>query len=255
MRAYRAMRHLLQRRGAAVAVLALSLAIVLTACGTKGYAPSLGAATHVALADTQTRQTIGDATLTPIYAMHATVYYKGQIIPTTGAQTPAQLRKGSCFGPVAASLTDGTPKGDAPAAIAQPAPSGGMYVALQTSADWYVTVLQRPNDATAPIAACGQPLSERRQYFDLYPPAVGNGGIAVGAALVEPIVATQVHIALQSERSPLSQWALHSGSCSGPVLGTTTSGADGFVFSVVGSDAWLTAQLANGTTACGQVKS
>ena len=255
MRVYSAASRVFRRPGAVVAGLALCLTIVLAACGTKGYAPPLGATTHATLADTQTRQTIGDATLTPIYALHATVYYRGQTIPTTGAQTPAQLRKGSCFGPVAAPLTDGTPKVDTSSANTQPVPSGGMDVALQSSPDWFITVLKRPNDATAPVVACGHPLSERRQYFDLYPPAVGNGGIALGAALVEPIVATQVHITLQSGTSAISQWTLHSGSCSGPVLDTNTYGTDGAVFSMVGGDAWLAAQLANGTSACGQVKS
>lgn len=257
MRVYSAISRLLHRRGATTigATLALSFATVLAACGTKGYAPPLGATTHAALANTQTQQVIGTATFTPVYAMHATVYYKGHALPTTGAQTPAQLRKGSCFGPVAASLTDGAPKADTAIAPTQPVPSGGMYVALPTSADWYITVLARPNDATAPVVACGNPLSERRQFFDLYPPSVGNGGTALGTALVEPIVATQVQITLESGVSPIAQWAIHSGSCSGPVIGTNTSGADGIVFSTVDTSDWLTAQLANSTTACGQVKS
>lgn len=257
MRVYSAISRLLHRRSinALGATLALSLAIILAACGTKGYAPPLGATTHAALAGTQTQQVIGAATFTPSYAMHATVYYRGHVIPTTGAQTPVQLRNGSCFGPVAAPLTDGTPKADTATATTQPVSAGGMYVALQTSADWYITVLERPNDATAPVVACGHPLSERRQYFDLYPPTVGNGGIALGTALVEPIVATQVHIALHSGVSPVAQWALHSGSCSGPVIGANTSGADGIVFSPTDTSDWLTAQLANGTTACGAVKS
>lgn len=255
MRVYSAISRLLHGRRAILAMLTLGLAVILAACGTKGYAPSLGATTHVTLADPQTKQTIGNATLTPAYAMHATVYYKGLAVPTSGAQTPAQLRKGSCFGPAAAPLTDGSPKADTAPAATQPAPSGGIYVALQPSADWYITILQRPNDATAPVVACGHPLSERRQYFDLYPPAVGNGGIALGAALVEPIVATQIHIALQSGASPIAQWALHTGSCSGPVLDANTSGADGIIFSTVNSNAWMTTQLVNGTTACGPVKS
>lgn len=255
MRVYRAIDRLLPGRGAIVAMLTLSLALIITACGTKGYAPTLGAATHATLADTQTSQTLGNATFTPFYAMHATVYYKGHVIPTTGAPTPAQLRKGSCFGPVVAPLTDGTPQADTIPAATQADPSGGMYVALQSSATWYITVLERPNDANAPVVACGNPLSERRQYFDLYPPAVGNGGTALGAALVEPIVATQVHIALQSGAPSVAQWTIHSGSCSGPALGANTSGADGIVFGTVGSGAWLATQLTNGATTCSQVKS
>ncbi|MGZ3581424.1 MAG: hypothetical protein ACXWP6_01620 [Ktedonobacterales bacterium] len=250
-----AISRLLHVRGIIVAVLSLSLAIVLTACGTKGYAPPLGPTTRAALADTQTQQAIGTATFTPVYAMHATVYYKGHVIPTTGAQTPAQLRKGSCFGPVAASLTDGAPKADTATATTQLAPSGGMYVAIPTSADWYITVLARPNDATAPVVACGNPLSERRQFFDLYPPAVGNGGTALGTALVEPIVATQLQITFQSGASPVTQWALHSGSCSGPLVGSNTTGAGGIVFSTAVTGDWVTAQLANGTAVCGPVKS
>ncbi len=256
MRVYSAFDRLLHGRGAVVAMLTLGLVLILTACGTKGYAPPLGTTTHAILADIKTSQTLGNATFTPFYAMHATVYYKGQAVPTTGAPTPAQLRKGSCFGPVVAALTDGTPKADTIPAATQADPSGGMYVALQLSADWYITVLKRPNDATAPVVACGNPLSERRQYFDLYPPAVGNGGTALGAALVEPIVATRVHIALQSGAPPVAQWTIHSGSCSGPAIGgSNTSDTDGIVFGVVGSDAWLTTQLTNGTATCGQVKS
>ncbi len=255
MRVYRAIDRLLHGRSAVVPVLTLGLALIVTACGTKGYAPPLGAASHAILADTQTSQTLGTATFTPFYAMRATVYYKGHAVPTTGAPTPAQLRKGSCFGPVVAPLTDGTPKADTVPAATQADPSGGMYVALQLSADWYITVLKRPNDATAPVVACGNPLSERRQYFDLYPPAVGNGGTAIGAALVEPIVATRVHIALQSGAPSITQWTIHSGSCSGPTLGANTSGADGIVFGVVGSGTWLATQFTNGTTTCGQVKS
>jgi hypothetical protein len=255
MRVCSAISRLLHGRGTIAAMLSLSLAIVLAACGTKGYAPPLGPTTHATLAGAQTQQTIGTATLTPVYAMHATVYYRGHAIPTSGAQTPAQLRKGSCFGPVAASLTDGAPKADTATATTQPVPSGGMYVALPTSAEWYITVLARPNDATAPVVACGNPLSERRQFFDLYPPAVGNGGTALGTALVEPIVATRVQFALQSGDSPVTQWALHTGSCSGPLIGSTTTGADGIVFSTAGTGDWVTAQLANGTTACGPIKS
>lgn len=255
MQAYSAISRLLHGRNTQLAMLSLGLATILAACGTKGYAPPLGATAHATLAATQTKQAIGDATLTPVYAMHASVYYRGSAVPTTGAQTPAQLRKGSCFGPVAAPLTDGTPRADTAPATTQPVPSGGMDIALQSSADWYITVLARSNDATAPVVACGHPLSERRQYFDLYPPAVGNGGTALGTALVEPIVATQVHITLRDGVSPVAQWALHSGSCSGPVIGAGTSGADSTVFSAVASGAWVAAQLANGTTACGQVRS
>ena len=233
-------------------ILLLCLAVALAACGTKGYAPPLGTTAHAVLADAQTKQTIGTATLTPVYAMHATVYYKGHAVPTVGAQTPAQLRKGGCFGPVVAPLTDGTPKADTTLATTQPVSSGGMNVALQASADWYITVLARPHDPTAPVVACGNPLSERRQYFDLYPPAVGNGGIALGTALVEPIVATQVHIALQNGASPIARWALHSGSCSGTLIGDPLA-PDNLVFSPVASGAWIAAQLANGTTACGQI--
>lgn len=255
MRVHKAIGELLHSGNAVVAILTLSLALIVTACGTKGYAPPLGATTHATLADTQTNQTLGNATFTPLYAMHATIYYKGQTIPTTSAQTPAQLRKGSCFGPVVAPLTDGTPKAGTTLATTQPVASGGMYVALQPSADWYITILKRPNDATAPVVACGHPLSERRQYFDLYPPAVGNGGTALGAALVEPLAATQVHIDLPSATAPVARWVIHTGSCTGPALDANTSGADGIVFGVVGSDTWLTTQLTNGTTACGQVKS
>lgn len=255
MQVYSAISRILHGRSTItiVAMLSLSLTIGLAACGTKGYAPPLGTTTRATLTSTQTQQAIGAATFTPTYAMRATVYYRGHIIPTTGAQTPAQLRKGSCFGPVAASLTDGTLQANT--ATTQQVPAGGMYVALQTNADWYITVLERPNDATAPVVACGHPLSERRQYFDLYPPAVGNGGIALGTALVEPIVATQVHITLQNEASPVAQWALHTGSCSGPVIGVNTSGADGIIFSSTGSGDWMSAQLTNGATICGPIKS
>lgn len=255
MRVSRAIDRLSLSRIAVIAMLTLGLALIATACGTKGYAPPLGATTHAILTDTKTSQSLGDATFTPLYAMHTTIYYKGVVVPTTGAQTPAQLRKGSCFGEVVAPLTDGTPEANTIPATTQPVASGGVYVALQPSADWYITILERPNDATAPVVACGHPLSERRQFFDLYPPAVGNGGTALGAALVEPITATRVHFALQSGASPVAQWVIHAGSCAGPAVDAHTSGADSIVFSVVGSNTWLTTQLTDGRTTCGQVKS
>lgn len=269
-----------RRRGATGALLAALLAVVVLAgCGSKGNAPELGQPAAATLAGTS-GQASYSASLTPVVALHASVFYKGAAVPVKGAQTPAQLRRGSCFGPFVAELTDGnspatethlpaagaTPSAalGAPVATA-PDPRGGMDVDVAPDASLFVIVLARANDPTASVVACGQPLSGRRQYFDLYPPT--NNDIATGNTLFDPIVASRVAIAPQgagaaSEASSTpSAWGVREGSCTGTALasGKIAAGSaapyGGTVFATLAPEQWwVTLTLADGAILCGQAR-
>jgi hypothetical protein len=267
------------RRGIPGALLmALLAAVLLAGCGSKGNAPALGQPAAATLSGTG-GQASYSASLTPVVALHASVFYKGAAVPVTGAQTPAQLRRGSCFGPFVADLTDGntpetktgipspgaTPETapSAPVATA-PDPRGGMDVDVAPDASLFVIVLARANDPAASVVACGQPLSGRRQYFDLYPPT--NNDIATGNALFDPIVASRVAITrlaagAGAAGSVPSAWAVRQGSCTGSVLasGKISSGDatpyGGTVFAPLAPEQWwVTLTLAGGAVLCGQAK-
>src|SRR5262249_16799943 len=86
------------------AIFALAL---LASGGCRGFAPPLGQPVHVSVQGVD--GVTGDLVFTPIRAMHVAVYYEGHAVPSSGAQTPAQLRRGGCAGPLVAPLTDGNP--------------------------------------------------------------------------------------------------------------------------------------------------
>ncbi|MFI5274168.1 MAG: hypothetical protein ACHQ4H_14125, partial [Ktedonobacterales bacterium] len=144
-----------------------------------------------------------------------------------------------------------------------PASDGGMDVDVPAAADLYVIVLVRPNDPTASEVACGNPLSDRRQYFDLYPPT--NNSIATGNALFDPITVTHVAISPAGDGATQaipSSWTVRQGSCDGAVLGNgeiargSSAPYGGTVFAALAPVSWwVTLRFANGAVVCGQTKS
>lgn len=263
------MRRLPARLAAALG-LALTLALALAACGSHGNAPSLGKPATAALAGAGAGAASYTARITPITALRVVVSYKGHQLPVSGAQTPAQLRRGSCFGAYVAPLTDGNPTTPAEApgvhdatVPSAPDPTGGMDVDVAPDASLFVDVMARPNDPAAPVLACGQPLSGQRQFFDIYPPT--NNSVATGNALFDPISAVHVAISPDSGTSaaqtPVS-WTIHSASCDGVPVGgdTIAQGAHapygGPVYAALApAQWWVTLALADGTTLCGQARS
>lgn len=252
------MRLRLLPAGLLVAVL---LAFALSGCGTQGYAPSLGKPGQAMLSASGSTTSQASATLTPIDALHVTVYYQGKQLPITGAATPAQLRQNACNGPLVAPITDGNvaTTTSSPALVTYaPDPAGGMDVAAASSASLFVVVWTQRNDPTATIAACGNPLSGRNQFFDLYPPSTGSSGIAVGTALITPIVATRLTFTVADASFQPASWAVHTGSCTGATVANGQIAANtrqiaGVVFHTLDLHSWwVTLTGADGATACGQ---
>lgn len=249
-----------RRHVARLATLAPLIALLaLAACGTQGYAPTLGKPVTIALAGGASASSLGSATLAPFYGAHIATYYKGKAVPFDGAQTPVELRAGSCTGKPVAALTAAT---DAPIAngpTVAPDAKSGVDVATATSGDLYVVVRQQANDANAPLLACGHPLSERKQFFDLYTPGEGSNGYSLGIALMEPIIATRVNVSLASPALTATTWTVRSGSCSGAPLaqGDIATGArtgSGVVFAALASGHWrLTIATGGAQTLCAQV--
>jgi hypothetical protein len=255
----------LWRRALAVTLGVLCLA--LAACGSHGVAAALSQPVTVRLAasDRGTSQS-ATFTLTPIHALHVAAYFGGHAIPLTGAKNPAQIRQNACTGPLVVNLSDGAPANAAtPAAGAPPAtqpdPAGGLDVAIEPGAQWYVIVYDHANDPSAAIVACGHPLSGERQYFDLYQAAEGPNGIALGTALFDPIVATRIEVSTSGTSSGMqpSAWALHSGSCTGPALASgafpigTTHGSSAVFHPLDTSGWWVSLSQGTGGTTCAKV--
>ncbi len=253
--------HRSPRWAARLALLMPLLALLaLAACGSQGYAPALGKSATVALAGASGGQSLGSATFTPIYGAHIVTYYKGKQVPYVGAQTPVELRDGSCTGKTLAALTQATAAPIASNLVVTPAPNAGVDVSTVSSANLFVVVRQQANDANAAVIACGDPLSERKQYFNLYPPSTGSNGYSLGLVLMEPILATRVNVALSSPAADATAWAVRSGSCAGVPLaqGQIAAGAkdaSGVVFSALDASPWrLTLSNASGAQAlCKQV--
>jgi hypothetical protein len=104
-------------------------------------------------------------------------------------------------------------------------------------------VRQQANDASAPLLACGDPLSGQKQYFNLFTPAEGSNGYSLGMALMEPILATRVSVALASPTASATTWAVRAGSCSIAPLtqGQIAAGANtasGEIFSTLDAAHW-----------------
>lgn len=242
----------------------LLLAAALAACGSHGQAAPLGDAGHVSLPAPSGATSAGSATFTPFYATHVAPYYQGQAVPLTNAPHPALLVSGSCGGPFVAALSDGVPtpahRANPPLATA-PDPNGGMDVAIAPSANLYVEVLDHPNDPNAAIVACGNPLSNLRQFFDLYSPnAGGSNGVGRGTALMEPVAATRLDISLPAGwYTDTATWALSTGSCSGARIASGqiqpgVSPVQGVVFRPLDTQHWwLSITGGNSGPVCGQV--
>lgn len=234
--------------------------LALAGCGSHGNAPALGnTATTVELVGAASAKSIGSARLSPTYAAHFATYYQGKQVSYEGATTPVELRQNSCNGKPLAALTAATA-----APIAQPLPvaldpTSGVDVAVATSGNLYVVVLQRANDASAPQLACGHPLSGQRQYFDLYTPGQGANGYSLGIALAEPIVATDVAVTLTAPAAAATTWAVREGSCDGQALaqGSIAAGAKqatGIVFASLAPGHWrLTLATGDGQSVCATV--
>lgn len=255
-----------------LALVAAALMLALAACGSQGNAPALGKAATATLTSTTAGVASYSARITPVNAVRVVVSYKGKTLPVDGnqpPQTPAQLRRGSCFGSYVAPLTAGNPAKPAEALGAHdesvataPDPTGGMDVDVAPDASLYVDVMARPNDQTAPVLACGQPLSGKRQFFDLYPPT--NNNIATGNALFDPISAVQVAISPANGAAATSApvaWTIHTGGCDGvPVGGATIAPGTrapygGLVYAALTPGQWwMSLALSDGTTLCGQTK-
>ena len=253
------------------AALGLALMLAVAACGSQGNAPTLGKPATATLTSTAAAASAASYTarISPTTALHVVVSYHGHQLPMSGTQTPAQLRRGSCFGAYVAPLTSGNPAQPAEApgvhdatVASAPDPNAGMDVDVAPDASLFVDVMARPSDPNAPVVACGQPLSGLRQFFDLYSPT--NNSVAIGNALFDPISAVQVAISPSAGASgapaPVS-WTIHTDSCEGiPVGGETIAqGArppyGGPVYAALAPGQWwLTLALADGTTLCGQTK-
>lgn len=244
----------------------LVLVLVLVGCGSHGSAQPLGNAAHVALAWSG-GQPAGTATLTPVYATRIVTYLGADPIPFSGGKTPVQLRKGDCAGPVLVALTDNAPvpSGTQPPLV-RPDAAGGVDVATAPSGDLWVTLLAS-SGSNATILACGHPLSEKRQFFDLLNVTPSANGLllghTLGTALTEPIIASRLDVDLrQPAGGPLS-WVVRSGGCTGESVASgqfptgTTHGA--IVFHAPDTSAWWlsvsSGEGANAKTACGKVGS
>ncbi|HUY78198.1 MAG TPA: hypothetical protein VMV29_15595 [Ktedonobacterales bacterium] len=246
----------------ALALLAVVAVVALAGCGTQGYAAALGQSAHT----TFTGDYAGSASFTPTYATYFATYYEGHLVPYVGAKTPVELRNGDCAGPLIANLTqasdDQPATSPAPPLVRQDPTQPGVDVAVNASANLWITVRAKPNDPNADILACGQPLSGRKQTFDIYPPSVGSDGTALGFTLQTPIVATQLHLAFTHPTTSAVAWVVRSGSCGGDVVATGESPkgatqANGYIFQTLDSAHWrlilapvASSGSANSATAC-----
>jgi hypothetical protein len=245
------------RRAGWFVMLALALFAVV-ACGSQGRPDALGQPASATLTPPSSTQAVGVAHLTPIYGSHITPNFQGQVIPYANAQNPVQLRRGACNGEVLAALTQGAPGpvNGATAPEVKPSSAGGVTVALAPNADLWVSVLDHPGD-DAHILACGHPLSDRKQYFDLYDARKGINGIALGSALSEAVPLTRLDLAMSSAVNGSVAWTVRSESCTGYEVasGSIASGAmSGTIFDALNTSTWWVTVTTNGATSCGKVK-
>jgi hypothetical protein len=247
---------LARRRLPLLLLLGTLTALALAACDT-GHPPALGKAVQVPLLASSNAVTLGQATLTPNYGAHLAVYMHGSLLPYDAPTTPAQLRQGGCYGKVVAPLSANAPTGGSRVTV-HPDAKTGADVATAVNANWYVVVLK----SAAPdalVGYCGHPLSDRRQYFDLYLPDRVDNGIGYGSVLIEGIVITQVRVSLATPATQHpAQWSIRSGGCQGSALasGTIAPGAatgSGTAFAPFDAKSWwLTVNLdgASSPAAC-----
>ena len=252
------------------ASLALLLVMaLLSGCGTHGNAPALGKPGQASLSPSGSSESQVTVVLTPFHALHVTVYFRGKQVPTTGAQTPAQIREKDCVGPLLAPITDGNPSTSAstPGTSSQaslvdyaPDPAGGMDVAAAPSANLFVIVLNHRDDPAAAILACGDPLSGQNQFFNLNPPTVGSAGVALGTALMSPIVAVRLTFTVHDGAFHPVAWAVRQNNCTGALvaggpLDAKTTSPEGVVYRAQDSNRWWVVLTGgNGQVLCGQVR-
>ena len=244
---------LARRWGMPLLLLAALAAMTLTACGSQGRPPALGNSVQVTLRASVDSAPVGQATLTPAYGAHVVVYMHGALLPYDNPPTPVQLRQGGCYGPVVAPLTANAPTGGSQVLV-RPDDKLGANVAHAVDEKWYVVVLASAAP-DAKVVACGHPLSDRRQYFDLYEPTKVDQGVGLGIALFEGIVITQVHVSLATPAAQQpAQWSIHSGGCQGSTLasgviapGAATGG--GTAFAPLDTQSWWLSVVLNGTAA------
>lgn len=247
----------MMRRSGWFAALIVALFAV-AACGSQGQPSALGNPASATLTPPSSTQSVGVAHLTPVYGSHIAPNFQGQAIPYANAQNPVQLRKGACNGEVLAALTEGAPgpvNGQTPPQV-EPSSAGGVTVALAPSADLWVSVLDHIGD-DAHILACGHPLSDRKQYFDLYDARKGVNGIAYGAALIESVSLTRLDLAMTAATSGPVTWTVRAGSCTGNEIASDSlaNGAKSdMIFAALDTSAWWVTVTANGATFCGKVK-
>lgn len=239
-----------RRWGIPLLTLVALVILTLAACGAQGRPPALGNAVQVTLHASGGSAPIGQATLTPAYGVHVVVYMHGALLPYDNPPTPVQIRQGGCYGPVVAPVTSNAPAGGSQVVV-QPGDNLGANVAHAVDAKSYVVVLE----STAPdakVTACGHPLSERRQYFDLYPPTKVDQGVGLGIALFESIIITQVRVSLAAPTTQQpAQWSIHSGGCQGSTLasGAIAPGkatGSGTAFAPLDTQSWWLSVALNG---------
>ncbi|MGO8950660.1 MAG: hypothetical protein ACLQUY_24010 [Ktedonobacterales bacterium] len=245
----------------------LALVLCLVGCGTQGNAPPLGTpanATLTSLPSAGSSGAVATVVLKPFNALHVTVYYRGNKLPTVDARTPAQLRESSCAGPVVAPITVSAFGATAPGSTSSlvsysPDPAGGMDISEAPSGNLYVVVLNPQANLLTGYLVCGAPLSGQNQYFDLYPPQVGNAGIALGTALMSPIAATALSFSITRGTFQPVAWAVHTGSCTGAVQASgsfeaKTAKPTGVIYQNPQAHRWwIILAGAGGQTLCGQV--
>jgi hypothetical protein len=238
---------------------ALTIAVfAIAACGSQGRPDALGQPASATLTPPSSTQAVGVAHLTPMYGSHIAPNFQGQAIPYANAQNPVQLRKDACNGAVLAALTEGAPgpvNGATPPAV-KPNSAGGVTVALAPSAGLWVSVLDHTGD-DAHILACGHPLSDHKQYFDLYDARKGVNGIAFGSALIEAVPLTRLNLDMSSSANGPVAWTVRSGSCTGNEVasGSLASGAKSdMIFDTLNISSWWVTVTTNGATSCGKVK-
>jgi hypothetical protein len=232
--------------------------LAVAACGSQGRPSALGQPASATLTPPSSTQAVGVAHLTPVYGSHIAPNFQGQAVPYANAQNPMQLRKGACNGDVLAALTEGAPgpvNGVTPPLV-KPNPAGGMTIPIAPSEDLWVSVLDHLGD-DAHILACGHPLSDRKQYFDLYDARKGINGIALGSALIEAVPLTRLDLNLAAAVNGPIEWTVRSASCSGSEVasGSLTNGAKSdTIFAALDTSAWWVTVNANDATSCGKVK-
>jgi hypothetical protein len=227
----------------------------IAACGSQGRPDALGQPASATLTPPSSTQAVGVARLTPVYGAHIAPNFQGQAVPYANAQNPVQLRKGACNGEVLAALTEGAPgpvDGGRPPQV-KPNAAGGVTVALAPSADLWVSVLDHTGD-DGHILACGHPLSDRKQFFDLYDARKGVNGIALGSALIEAVPLTRLDLEMTATANGPVAWTVRSGSCTGGEVASGSLAKSGTIFAMLDASAWWVTVNANSGSSCGKVK-